>query len=68
MKMINKEVINGKTVITVEIKSLFRKKIIKFEAQKQIVSGYWDWLELPNKIIVPDRMSFQLDAWNREEK
>ena len=67
MKMISKEVINGKTVITAEEKKLFRKKIRKFEAQREFPPGYWDWLELPNKILVADSLSFQLNAWNKIE-
>lgn len=65
MKMISKEVINDKTVITVETRGLLGRKQRSFEAQREIPKGYWDWLELPNRKLVPDGLSFQLDAWNR---
>ena len=66
MRMIKKEIINGKSVITTE-KSKFRfwKKEQKFVAQKEFPKGYWTWLELPNLTLVPDSLSFQLDEWNK---
>lgn len=70
MKMISKRNISGKIVIETESekKRLFRrpKKITRiFEAQREFPKGYWEWLELPDKLIVPDVLSLQLDAWNR---
>ena len=65
MKMISKEVIDGKTVLTTETKGFFRKKIQQFEAQREYPKGYWDWLELPNREMINDVLSFQLDAWNK---
>ena len=65
MKMERKETINGKTVITTSDKVLFWHKIKEYEAQRKIAEGFWEWLELPNKTLIPDSISFQLDAWNR---
>lgn len=66
MKMDRKETIDGKTVITTSQSFfIYWNKIRMFEAQREWPSGYWDWLELPNRTIVPDALSFQLDAWNR---
>jgi hypothetical protein len=56
----------GRTVLVCDDRVLFLKRERRFVAQSEIVSGYWRWLELPNKSMVPDTLSFQLDTWNRE--
>lgn len=33
----------------------------EYEGRWRIAS--WEWLEMPHRTIVGDRMSFQLDAW-----
>lgn len=72
--MISKKVVNGKSVITTEtsmiVKNWWRKNQTittkrSFESQKQYPKGYWTWLELPDKLIVNDALSFQLNAWNQ---
>ena len=69
MRMIKKEKINGKTVIITEQKILFFfKRIRKFEAFERFVDSYWKWVELPNRTIVPDYLSFQLNTWNQLDK
>ena len=65
MKMISKEVINGKKVITTETKKLFRKKIHKFEAQREYLYGIWDWLELPGRTLVSEYITVQLNTWDK---
>lgn len=66
MRMISNEIIGGKAIITTEeSKFVFWKKQTKFVAEEEFAKGYWKWLELPNFTLVPDRLSFQLDAWNR---
>ena len=48
----------------------FRKKKIHvtFKAVSVIVPmKYWEWLEMPDMKVVPDTLSFQLDAWLRAE-
>ena len=65
MKFERKEIIDGKTVITTSKKFLFWYAITQYEAQKESPKGYWEWLKLPNKDLVPDFISFQLDAWNK---
>ena len=67
MKATKVELENGRTVITTETRRLFLKpKIRRFVASRQITENFWDWLELPDKTNVGDRLSFQLDAWKRE--
>lgn len=34
-----------------------------FIANKEYPKGYWNWVEMPNKKIVPDMLSFQLNEW-----
>jgi len=34
---------------------------------RKLCPGYWSWLKLPDLELVPDGMSFQLDAWYREQ-
>ncbi len=66
MRMTSRGNINGKVVILTEEKyCLFWKKKKRFEAQREICPGYWEWLELPDRILVDDRQSFQLDAWRK---
>ena len=28
--------------------------------------GYWNWRKLPNKTLVYDNLSFQLDSWCKD--
>lgn len=40
------------------------KPIIReFSATKEYPKGHWDWVEIPDNTLVPDRLSFQLDKW-----
>jgi len=64
MKAINKEINNeGNIVLTCQKSYLFGliKKEIKFIAVREICDGYYDWLKLPNKTLVNDITSFELD-------
>lgn len=70
MKMLKKTTRNenGKnvTILICEQPFLFFwKKIRKFRAGEEYPKGYWHWLEMPNMTLVPTRLSFQLDAWNK---
>lgn len=65
IKMISKITVSEKTIITTEEKVFFWKKTRRFLAQREYPKGYWTWLELPNKTLVPDFLSFQLNEWNR---
>lgn len=65
MRFEHKEEINGKVVITTSKRFLFWHIITQYEAQREFPSGYWDWLQLPNRNLVNDSTSFQLDAWNK---
>lgn len=69
MKLKSKIKINGKDVLEVEFCYFFGlfKKVRKYESQKECPTGYWDWLELPDRKILDGIAigSAQLDAWNR---
>ena len=62
---------DGLTIITTETKRIkgmlwWKKEVIyirEFKAVKRIAGDYWTWLELPDMKLVPDDLSFQLDAW-----
>lgn len=66
MKPISKETLeNGTIIITTEESFLLGlvKKQTKYSSNKIIAGNFRSWLKEPNKLLVPDRMSFQLDAW-----
>jgi hypothetical protein len=66
MKPIRKETLeNGTILITTEESFLFGliKKQIKYSSNKIIVGKFRSWLKEPDKLLVPDQMSFQLDEW-----
>ena len=65
MKFEKKETLKGKIVLTTSTRFLFWHIKKQFEAQGEHPKGYWQWLELPNRILVPMGLSFQLDAWNK---
>lgn len=67
MNLTKLETVDGKLVLTVEFPFLFLfKKTRKFLAsEERVPNKYWTWVELPNKTLVPDRLSFQLDYWAR---
>ncbi len=61
---------NGKGMMTIETETQRSFLGIKlkptkrtFIANKEYPKGYWNWVELPNKTLVGDRLSFQLDEW-----
>ena len=66
MKLKKIESIDGKTVISVS--SFFGLKTTQYVATRKITTDYWEWLSLPGMNLVPDCISFQLDAWKREIK
>ena len=60
MKAIKIEEVNGQTEITVETgRGVFKQETI-YRTTERI---YFTWIKLPNKTIVPDTMSLQLDSW-----
>lgn len=66
MRMVSKsENEEGKTIIETESKILFFKKTRRFVAVERVAGEYFNWLELPHYLSVPDALSFQLDAWKR---
>lgn len=56
---------SGRTILVVK-QGFFGKKRKYIASKEPIAKGYWNWLELPKKLMVPDYFSFQLDAWKRE--
>lgn len=67
MKPIERKVLkNGYIQITVEKTSLFgliKTKTI-YTSNRVIVGNFRNWIKEPNKTLVPDWLSFQLDEWN----
>ena len=66
MKAKSKEVKeNGHIILTCEKSTVFGliKKEVQYLATEEYPSGYWNWRKLPNKVLVGDDMSFQLDSW-----
>jgi hypothetical protein len=59
------EQVGNNFVITVKEKGWIREKTTKYQAPKKpsVGDSYWSWLQLPLLEPVPDRRSFQLDAW-----
>jgi hypothetical protein len=80
IKFIKKEIIDGKSLLTVEFtttkrKNIFFKKVeIKKEkqylAESKLCLGYWNWVEYPNLLTLDgsDISSMQLDIWNRNKE
>jgi len=71
MKCLSKKTINGGTIPILEVeirpKGFLRKQIIKeYMSTEKYVADYYRWVELPDKTIVDDSMSFQLDEWMRQ--
>jgi hypothetical protein len=69
MKVIKKETNEkGHIILTCEKSVLFGliKKEVQFIATEEIASGYWNWRKLPNKTLVYDRLSLQLDSWCKD--
>lgn len=55
----------GHILLTCELSFLFGliKRNVQFIATKEYPKGYWNWRSMPNKMLVNDNMSFQLDSW-----
>ena len=67
MKPLERKVLeNGHIQITVEESSLFGliKSKITFTSNRIIAGKFRNWVKEPNKTIVSDSLSFQLDEWN----
>jgi hypothetical protein len=67
MKAIQRSVRDGRIYIITETDKWFGlvKKQRTFSSGRQIVGDFYRWVEEPDKTIVPDSLSFQLDEWNR---
>lgn len=67
MKLIDKKVLgSGTIVLTVQYSSFFGliKTNIDYSSDRIIAGRFRNWRQEPDKLIVPDNISFQLDEWN----
>ena len=55
------ETLTSRSFLGIKLKPIKRK----FFANERRVADYWRWVELPDKILVNDELSFQLDTWLR---
>lgn len=66
MKLINRKVQGKVITLYVEKSYIFGlvKRKLTYSSNKAYTKNYREWVKEPNKTLVPDRLSFQLDAWN----
>lgn len=50
-------------IVIVERKFLWMRKVTRYQASGRIAGDFYKWVKLPDRTIVPDVMSFQLDEW-----
>lgn len=65
MKVVNIEEIGEQTEITVETGRWIFKRETKYKTTRRIAGEYYQWVQRPDNIKVPDGFSFQLDEWKR---
>jgi hypothetical protein len=65
MKFVKYDTQDGKPVIETESRFLWWRWRVRYLADRQSTANYWHWLRLPGLVLVPDVVSFQLDAWQR---
>jgi len=67
MRLKQKKEVDGNTVLVCENIYLFGliKREVSFVAGREFPTGYWQWLKLPDRLIVGGPLSYQLDAWNK---
>jgi hypothetical protein len=65
MKAIAITEVNGQTEIQVETGAWIFKHVTTYRTSGKIAGDYYRWVKLPDKMIVHDVMSFQLDSWKR---
>ena len=53
------DTVTSRSFLGIKLKDVKRT----FIANKERPKGYWNWVEMPNKTLVNDRLSFQLDEW-----
>jgi hypothetical protein len=54
-------------IMTVVVFRFWKWRLLRrYKAVREFPPGHWDWLKMPNMIIVGTTMSFQLDAWRKE--
>lgn len=68
MKVLRKEIDEkGHIILICERKILgVIKKKESYVATREYVKGYWNWRKLPDKRIVHDHLSFQLNEWCKD--
>ena len=70
MRVTNIKKENSKNLMIIETETVrsflgFKLKptIRIFIANREFPREYWNWVEMPNKTLISDRLSFQLDEW-----
>lgn len=66
MKAIEKEVnADGHIILTCTKSYLFGliKRKLRFIATNEYLKGFWNWRKLPNRSLVNDHTSIQLNSW-----
>jgi len=53
------DTVTSRSFLGIKLKDVKRT----FIANKECPKGYWNWVEMPNKTLVNDRLRFQLDEW-----
>jgi len=54
-----------RTILVVQSGYIFKKKT-EYLAASRLVTDFYQWVKLPNKTMINDIMSFQLDLWKKE--
>jgi len=70
MRVTNIKKENSKNLMTIETETersflgfKLKSTVRIFIANREFPKGYWNWVEMPNKTLVGDRLSFQLNEW-----
>ena len=53
------ETLTDRSFLGIKLKPIKRT----FIANREYPKGYWNWVEMPNKTLVRDSLSFQLSEW-----
>jgi len=65
MKVIASKIDGDRKTILVVEHGIFKTRT-EYLAKEKIIEDFYTWVKLPNKTIVPDRLSFQLDEWKKD--
>ncbi len=59
------EEVDGETEIIIETGIWVFKRKTTYRTNGNIVTDFFNWVKLPNKTVVPDSLSYQLDSWKK---